>query len=600
MDDGGSPERPDGGEGPSTFRRGLRIVWRYARAEPRVFTLAILGAAGYAAAVVATTFVLGRVTDELILPAFDADQEVTTRAAVGGALAVALMGLLRAASIVLRRYSAGVLTFRTAARLRRDVSATLLDTPMTFHRSHPTGELLAHADADVLAATEVLNPVPFSAGVLALVVFAMASLIAVDPLLAGVALVLFPSLAVLNRIYTDRVAVPVAEVQARVGDVSSVAHESFDGALVVKTLGLAEHEVDRMAHAADRLRATRVRVGRIRAAFEPGIDALPNLGIILLLLVGAWELDAGRIDPGQLVQAMALFGFLAFPVRIVGFFLQELPRSVAATERLDDVLAAEPAPPPGVGTPLPEGPLAVTFDDVAFAYPDGTPVLDGVSVAIEPGEVVALVGSTGAGKSTLCELVVRLLEPTAGTVAVGGVDVAAADPAELRRAVALVFQETFLFVDRLADNVDLDGDAPPEALAAAAAVARADGFIAETPDGWDTVVGERGVTLSGGQRQRIALARALARRPRVLLLDDATSAVDPVVEGEILAGLRGGHDATTLVVAHRLSTIRLADRVVFLEHGRVAGVGPHDELLALPGYQRIVQAYERDDLEVGR
>ena len=603
MDQGEQGDEGSAGAGPTpraegtVFRRGLGIVWRYARREPRVFTLAIMGAALYAAAVVGTTAVLGVLTDELIIPAFEEGDGVTTRAAVGGALALVLMGVLRSSSIVLRRYSAGVLTFRTAAGLRRRVGDVLLDTPLTFHRSRPTGQLLAHADADVMAATEVLNPVPFSAGVVALVVFAMASLVVVSPALAVVALVLFPSLAVLNRIYTNRVAGPVAEVQARVGVVSSVAHESFDGALVVKTLGLADREVDRMATAADDLRATRVQVGRIRASFEPWIDALPNLGIVVLLGVGSWQLDAGNLQPGELVQAMALFGFLAFPVRIVGFFLQELPRSVAATERLDGVLEVAPAPPPGEGTPLPDGPLGLAFEDVGFAYPDGTVVLDGVSVELAPGEVVALVGSTGSGKTTLCELVVRLLDADRGRITVGGVDVADADPAELRQAVALVFQETFLFADRLADNVALDGRADPAELARVAEVARAADFVAATPEGWDTVVGERGVTLSGGQRQRIALARALARRPRVLLLDDATSAVDPVVEAEILDGLRGGHDATTLVVAHRLSTIRLADRVVYLEGGRVAGVGPHEQLLDLPGYQRIVRAYEQGDAD---
>ena len=617
MDDPGGDDQGGPRPAPRTvFRRGLSIVWRYARREPLVFTLAIVGATGYAAAVVATTAVLGWVTDELILPAFADGGEVTTRAAVGGALVLVLMGVLRASSIVLRRFSAGVLTFRTAADLRRRVTSTLVEVPLDYHRAKPTGELLAHADADVLAATEVLNPVPFSAGVLALVVFAMASLLLVDPVLALVALVLFPALALLNRVYTNRVAVPVAEVQARVGDVSRLAHESFDGALVVKTLGLADREVQRMGDAADALRRTRVEVGRIRASFEPGIDALPNLGIIALLLVGAWQLDAGNLAPGDLVQAMALFGWLAFPVRIVGFFLQELPRSVAATTRIDEVLAAEPGPAPGRGLALPDGPLGLSFEGVAFAYPDGTQALHDVTFSVAPGEVVALVGATGGGKTTLCDLVVRLAEPTSGAVRVGGVDVAAADPAQLRRAVALVFQESFLFADRLADNVDLDGGTDPAVVARAAEVARAAGFVHALPAGWDTVVGERGVTLSGGQRQRIALARALARQPRVLVLDDATSAVDPVVEAEILAGLRRGAGSvgdgdgpsdgatagapTTLVVAHRLSTIRLADRVVFLEGGRVAGVGHHDALLALPGYRRIVQAYEQGEDPVER
>ena len=578
----------------SLFRRGLRVVWRYARRQPKVFALSIVGATAYSAALVATTAILGRITDELILPAFEpGGGGVTDRAALGGFVALLAMGLLRSASIVLRRYSAGVLTMRTAADLRRRVSGTLLDVPLDYHRSKPTGELLAHADADVIAATEVLNPVPFSIGVAVLILFSVVSLLAIDPLMALVALVLFPALALVNQVYTDRVHRPVATVAARVGDVSRLAHESFDGALVVKVLGLADEETARMRTAADRLRDARIGVGRIRAVFEPAIGALPNLGIVVLLGVGAWAIDAGRIRTGELVTALALFGILALPVRIVGFFLQELPRAVVATGRIDRVLDAPPGRRPGVGLPLPDGPLPVSVEGLASTYPDGTEALRDVSFSLEPGEVVALVGGTGAGKSTLCELLVGLSEPTRGTLRVGGVATTEVDPAALRGAVALVFQEPFLFADALRDNIVVDdGSDATDRVAAAIRVARADEFVADLSAGLDTVVGERGVTLSGGQRQRIALARALARRPRVLVLDDATSAVDPVVEAEILAGLRRTLDATTLVVAHRLNTIRLADRVLFLDEGRIVATGTHEELLAVPAYERILRAYE--------
>lgn len=583
-----------GGPGAGMLVRGLRVVWRHMRAEPLMATLAVLGASIYSVAMVASAVVLGRVTDSVLVPAFD-EGGVEDSAVWGAGAALLAVAVLRAGSIALRRLAAGDLTFRTGRRFRRGVGDTLVDVPLSYHRAKPAGELLAHADADVQAATDVLNPLPFTIGVLVLVAVSLVSLVLVDPILAVVGLVLFPALALLNRAYTKRMEAPAREVQERVGDVSALAHESFDGALVVKTLGLAGHEEARMAAAADALRSARVRVGRLRATFEPAIDALPSLGIIALLAVGSWRVESGAIEPGGLVQAMALFGFLAFPMRIVGYFLEELPRAVAATARMDEVLSARPLPDATRGEAVPDGPLSIRFEDVSFAYEPGTPVLDGVTFEVAAEEVVALVGATGAGKSTLCELGARLLEPTAGRVLVGGRDVALLDPDEVHAAVAIVFQESFLFADPVRENVLLGLDVDDGELAGALGSARAEAFVGALPEGTATPLGERGVTLSGGQRQRLALARALVRRPRVLLLDDATSAVDPHVESQILDALRSGRRATTLVVAHRLSTIRLADRVVFLDRGRVAAEGPHDRLLELPAYRRIVQAYEEGD-----
>jgi ABC-type multidrug transport system fused ATPase/permease subunit len=293
---------------------------------------------------------------------------------------------------------------------------------------------------------------------------------------------------------------------------------------------------------------------------------------------------------------MLLFTLLAFPMRVVGFLLEELPRSVVSIARVDRILAALPAVRPARPAPLPAGALDVAVDRIEFAYPGSEPVVVNCTFSVAPGAVVALVGATGSGKSTLCDLVAGLVAPDGGVVRIGGVDAREVAPADLRAAVALVFQESFLFADRVGENITVGSDAGPPERDRAAQIAQAADFIDELPNGYDTVVGERGVTLSGGQRQRVALARALVRTPRLLILDDATSAVDPTVEARILGGLREELDMTTLVVAHRLSTIALADNVLFLRDGTIVASGPHEELLEVPEYAALVTAYQEEAL----
>lgn len=575
----------------SVMRRGVSLLWTSVRAQPRPFAVSVAGATLFGVMAVGGTVVLGRATDRVLTPAFAGGVE--RGAVVVGAVSIVVASLLRMLGVVLRRYFGQMAQRRMQMLWFRRVTDRYLSVPLRWFDEHPAGELLAHADADCERSTIALQPLPFSLGVVVIIVVAMVQLALVDRAIMLIGLALFPSLGLLNRYYTRRVEVPAAQAQARVGDVSSVAHESFEGVLVVKTLGLAERETERLRQAADALRRERLVVGRLRAAFEPGLDALPNLGTVIILGVGAWRMSVGAVTIGELVQAMTLFGILAFPFRVVGFLLEELPRAVVANDRVRGVLSASSRPRPVNPVSLPSGPLGVTLDDVHFAYGDDV-VLKGISAHLPPGEVVALVGSTGAGKSTLCALVAHLIEPERGQIRIGEAPIDTVDPDQLRQAVALVFQETFLFGDTLRENLTVGADIPEAEVLAALELARARTFVERMPHGLDEVVGERGVTLSGGQRQRIALARALLRRPRVLLLDDATSAVDARVERAILDGLRGSVAATTLIVAHRVSTIALADRVLLLEDGRITASGSHVELLGVPAYAALVRAYEAD------
>jgi ABC-type multidrug transport system fused ATPase/permease subunit len=391
----------------------------------------------------------------------------------------------------------------------------------------------------------------------------------------------------------------VTHAQQLRAEVSEVAHESFDGALVVKTLGREGEETSRFRDIAEQLRDTQISVGRVRGVFDPVLEALPNLGVLAVLLVGTGRVQGGSLEAGQLVQIAYLFTLLAFPVRAIGWVLGELPRSVVGWDRVSAVLEASGGLEYGAQDLLEEvSPAALELRDVRFGYDEET-VLHDVSFAVTPGETVAVVGPTGSGKSTLTTLLVRLVDPRSGQVLVDGVDLREVSRGGVAGVAAVVPQQTFLFDDTVRGNVTLGLDSDEAEVWDALRVAQADRFVRALPQGLDTRIGERGTTLSGGQRQRLALARALVRRPRLLVLDDATSSVDPRVEAAILAGLREtGTPTTVVVVAYRKATIALADEVVYVEHGRVVARGPHEELLARsPGYQRLVTAYEREEHE---
>lgn len=570
-----------------------------------MFTLSTIGSVLFAVLTVADAWVLGWSTDNVVLPAFE-NGEIGTSMLVAVVALFVGVALLRAVGIVARRLGAGIMQYRMQAHSRREVTRKYLELPMAWHQKHPTGQLLSNASSDVEAAWAPIAPFPMALGTVVMMVIAVAQMFAADVVLALVGVLVFPMVLLANVGY-QRLASPLmTRAQKLRAEVAEVAHESFDGAMVVKTLGREAEETERFAEKVHQLRDTNIRAGQIRAVFDPVLAALPNLGVLIVLAVGVVRVDSGATDPGDIVTIAYLLTIVAFPIRAIGWLLGEFPRSVVGYERVQSVLDAEGSMPYGTQT-LPadaRGGAALVVDDLTYAYadaaPDNEPVLRGLDFTVAPGRTVAVVGATASGKSTLTSLVSRLVDPDTGAITLDGIDLRDLAAGELASAVSVVPQTAFLFDDTVRGNVTLGGNFTDEQVWDALRTAQADGFVAALTQGLDTPLGERGTSLSGGQRQRISLARALVRQPRLLVLDDATSAVDPEVESRILASLRGGAGADTslLVVAYRKATIALADEVVHLADGRVADRGTHGELLARnPEYARLVNAYETDGTE---
>jgi ATP-binding cassette subfamily B protein len=582
----------------AVVRRGMRHILRAIAGEPGMFTLAVLASSVYGGMTVASAWVIGKVTDRVILPAF-ADGATTAGALTLAVAAIMGVAVLKIVGILGRRLFAGVMSYRLQAEYRRRVTGQYLRLPLSWHQRHPTGQLLSNANSDVEAAWFFVAPLPFACGALVMIAITAVALVLTDPLLALVGLVVFPLVFAVNVVYSQVMSPRMQRAQQLRAEVSEIAHESFDAALVVKTLGREDVETQRFGARAEELRDSLVAVGRVRGLFDPMMEALPSLGTLAVLLIGAVRVADGATDAGELVAIAYLFTLLALPIRAIGWVLADLPRALAGYDRVTPVLDATGETPYGPeAAPVGSGGAGLGVQDVGFTFDGQTQAtLEGVTFDVPAGSTIAVVGPTGAGKSTLAGLLVRLVDPVGGRVLLDGLDLRRLREGELSAQAAFVAQSAFLFDDTVRGNVTLGADVTDQDVWTALRTAAADDFVAALPEGLDTRVGERGASLSGGQRQRLALARAVIRRPRLLVLDDATSAVDPAVEARILDALRASEEpSTVVVVAYRQATIALADEVVWIEQGRALARGTHEQLLAeVPGYAALVKAYSQTE-----
>lgn len=578
-------EQSPGGLRSPEVRSGLGLLGRTLLQYRRDSLWSIGGALLWMALVIAIPYIMQIVIDDAIL---EGSQDLLLPLAV----VLVTAGLIQAVGIGARRYFGFRLSYRAEADLRNRMFVHLQRLGFSFHDETPTGQLMSRASSDLSQVRLIFAMLPITVANIGMFVAVIIVLVIIDPVLGAVTALIIPALFLSANAYAKRTIGLSFTIQERLADLSQVVEESVGGIQVVKAYGQESQEQARLDASADRIFDKTLELAKFSSAFSPLFELIPSIGTVAVLWLGGYRVVDGAITLGEFVAFTQYLAVMVLPARITGWFFANLPRAAAAATRVRDLLSTEPDPAkPDHPMRLGAGPGEVEFRDVRFAYGDGSGVLTGVDLVIPGGTSVALVGSTGAGKTTLAHLIPRFHDVDSGEVLIDGVDIQRIPLDQLRNEVAVVFQESFLFSASVRDNIALGApDATDEQVRAAARLARAHEFICALPEGYDTVVGERGHSLSGGQRQRVALARAVLRDPRILILDDATSSVDAIVEAEIQAALRQVMASrTTVIVAHRTSTLALVDQVVFLEAGRIAAVGPHTELLeTVPRYGEVL------------
>jgi ATP-binding cassette subfamily B protein len=575
---------------PDRTKGWIRRVWPIVWAHKRLLIGSI------AAAVVAVLISVA----VPIVTAAAIDQSLVNRSSALEPFVVALvaLGIGRGVLAFSYRYGLYKMAYRIETDLRAIIYRQLTRLSFSFYDRIQSGQIISRANSDIRSVQMFLAFAPLIAITIIMFFCALAIMLTISIPLTVAAVLTLPPVYVLGVRLRSQVFPLSWIVQARTADVATIVDENVNGVRVVKSFAQERRQLAQLARAARRLQWANIATVDARARYTPFMENLPRVGLVIVLLYGGWLVMKGQIEIGVLVAFNAYIVMMQTPFRVLGFFMMLQQRAAASAERIYEILDEHPE--------IAEKPTAIDLDDpsgrielrnVRFGYGNGPDVLDGFDLTIEPGETVALVGRTGSGKSTVARLLPRFYDVRDGAVLIDGIDVRDLTLFSLRAHIGLVLDEPFLFSASVRDNIAYGRpDATDDEIVAAARAAQAHEFIEALPDGYDSIIGERGYTLSGGQRQRIAIARTLLVNPKILVLDDATSAIDVGVEAEIHKALetllRG---RTTLVIAHRLSTIALADRVVLVENGRVAATGTHLELMATdPRYAEVLARAETD------
>src|SRR5580698_9121425 len=571
------------------MRRLVGYCWRF----KRDVTIALIGALLYTAATLSIPLLQRAVIDNVIVKH---TESVWPLAA--GLLVAAVANFF---GVYMRRYRGGKMALDVQHEMRTELFESLSNLDGARQDEIHTGQLVGRSISDVNMVQQLLQWMPLILGSGILFIFSIVIMIILSPLLSLVAIAVAPALWLIAVASRKKLFPASWQAQQVVGDVAGIVDESSGGVRVVKGFGQEEQEMERLEGTSRFLFGSRLRMVRLTARYNPALTAIPSFGLVGVLLLGGWLAIRGNITLGTFLAFSSYLAQLAGPVRVITNLVTIGQEARASVIRVFEVIVSKPTitdKPDAID--LPADANGILFDDVQFGYVPSQPVLRGLTLEVRPGETVAVIGPSGSGKSTLSLLLPRFYDVRGGSVKVGGYDVRDVTQESLRSTIGMVMEESFLFSDSVKANIAYGRpDATDEQILAAARAAEADEFIRELPDGYDSVVGEQGLTLSGGQRQRVALARALITNPRLLLLDDATSAVDPRIEAEIHATLhRVMAGRTTVLIAHRKSTLNLADRIAVLTaDGRVADMGTDAELTERCELYRVLITGPGDGVE---